>query len=83
MKLLGKVAVVTGAGSGFGEGIARLFAREGARVALLDIREARRDGSRTRSEPARSRSERMFRPAPRSRRRSHAWRIYLGRPTSS
>jgi 3-oxoacyl-[acyl-carrier protein] reductase len=39
MKLLGKVAVVTGAGSGFGEGIARLFAREGARVALLDIRE--------------------------------------------
>lgn len=37
MRLTGKVAVVTGAGSGFGEGIARLFAAEGARVLLNDI----------------------------------------------
>jgi len=37
-KLSGKVAIVTGAGGGFGEGIARLFAAEGAHVAVLDIR---------------------------------------------
>jgi 3-oxoacyl-[acyl-carrier protein] reductase len=33
----GKVAVVTGAGSGFGESIARAFAAEGARVLVSDV----------------------------------------------
>lgn len=37
MRLAGKTALVTGAGSGFGRGIAETFAREGARVAVLDI----------------------------------------------
>jgi 3-oxoacyl-[acyl-carrier protein] reductase len=37
MRLANKVAIVTGAASGFGKGLAELFAREGARVAVLDI----------------------------------------------
>jgi 3-oxoacyl-[acyl-carrier protein] reductase len=36
MRLDGKTALVTGAASGFGAAIARLFAKEGARVCLLD-----------------------------------------------
>jgi 3-oxoacyl-[acyl-carrier protein] reductase len=37
MRLKNKVAIVTGAGSGFGEAIARRFAEEGARVVVNDI----------------------------------------------
>ena len=37
MRLEGKVAIITGAGSGFGEGIARRFCEAGARLALVDI----------------------------------------------
>jgi 3-oxoacyl-[acyl-carrier protein] reductase len=37
MTLAGKAAIVTGAGSGFGEGIARLFAAEGAKVLVADL----------------------------------------------
>ena len=36
-RLTGKVAVVTGAASGIGEGTARLFAAEGAQLVLTDI----------------------------------------------
>ncbi|QXM24519.1 glucose 1-dehydrogenase [Elioraea tepida] len=39
MRLQGKVAVVTGAASGFGEGIARAYVAEGARVVVADINE--------------------------------------------
>jgi 3-oxoacyl-[acyl-carrier protein] reductase len=39
-RLTGKVAIVTGAGSGFGEGIAARFAREGALVIVNDINAA-------------------------------------------
>jgi 3-oxoacyl-[acyl-carrier protein] reductase len=37
MRLAGKTAIVTGAGSGFGAGIAQTFARESAKVVLADI----------------------------------------------
>jgi 3-oxoacyl-[acyl-carrier protein] reductase len=37
MRLQGKVALVTGAASGFGEGIAREYAAQGARVAVADL----------------------------------------------
>ena len=44
MRLKDKTAIVTGAGSGFGKGIAMRFAKEGARVGVIDINaEAARD----------------------------------------
>lgn len=39
-QLSNKIAIVTGAGSGFGEGIARAYVAEGAKVVLTDINRA-------------------------------------------
>lgn len=54
-RLQGKTALVTGAGSGIGEGIARFFTKEGANVIIADIsrdggRRAEEDIKRTRKE---------------------------------
>lgn len=48
MRLEGKVAIVTGAGAGFGEGVARRFAEEGASVVVNDLNDA--DGERVAAE---------------------------------
>ncbi len=40
MRLKDKVAIVTGAASGIGRSVAQVFAREGCKVALVDINEA-------------------------------------------
>jgi 3-oxoacyl-[acyl-carrier protein] reductase len=50
MRLQGKVTIVTGAGSGFGEGIARRFVQEGAAVMINDV--DRQRGERVRAELA-------------------------------
>ena len=40
MRLQGRIAIVTGAARGMGKEAALLFAREGAKVAVIDLNEA-------------------------------------------
>ena len=49
MKLLDKVAVVTGAAGGIGKAIAKRYAVEGARVVVADIDRDEHDARRPRS----------------------------------
>ena len=64
-KLQGKTAVITGAGSGFGEGIAKRFAGEGCRVVIADIDVA--GGQRVAGEIDRSGGQAVFAEADVSR----------------
>ena len=51
MELQGRVAIVTGASSGIGRGIAHELAREGARVVVADIQEQPKVGKYHETEP--------------------------------
>jgi NAD(P)-dependent dehydrogenase (short-subunit alcohol dehydrogenase family) len=57
-RLDGKVAAITGAGSGIGQATAFLFAREGANVVVIDVEDTA--GMRTVSEIKRMRGEASF-----------------------
>lgn len=52
MKLKDKVAIITGAGAGIGRASAELFAREGARVAAVDVDKAALDALAAGAAPA-------------------------------
>jgi NAD(P)-dependent dehydrogenase (short-subunit alcohol dehydrogenase family) len=57
-RLAGKVAIVTGAATGLGRELAKLYAEEGARVVLCDIR--RTEGERTLAEVRDADGEAIF-----------------------
>jgi 3-oxoacyl-[acyl-carrier protein] reductase len=58
MRLAGKVTIVTGGGSGFGEGISKRFAQEGAKVIVNDLKAE--GGERVASEIARTGGQTKF-----------------------
>ena len=62
MRLKGKTAIVTGAASGFGAGIARKFSNEGAHVIVADLNfDGAQKSSRKAAKLRRTRSPRSMR----------------------
>src|SRR5437763_14420631 len=59
MRLEDKVALITGAASGMGASMARIFAREGARVCVADMRE--KEGNDIVAENTKANGAAMFR----------------------
>ena len=76
-RLENKVALVTGAGSGIGEAIARTFAAQGAQVIVADVRgdaaESVSAAIRTRKRSMSETKGRLRLPCRRSRRALDAW----------
>jgi NAD(P)-dependent dehydrogenase (short-subunit alcohol dehydrogenase family) len=52
MRLAGRVALITGAGSGVGQGAAAMFSQEGANIAMLDVNAPGMEETRKRVEKA-------------------------------
>ena len=57
-RLKGKVAIITGGGNGIGEGTAKLFAKEGASVCIIDVDDE--NGKRVAKEIKTAKGEAMF-----------------------
>ena len=79
MRLKGKVAVVTGAASGFGAGIAKRFAQEGAGVVVADISDA--GGQRIAGEISSAGGKALFLHADVTQ--SHDWASLVGGAVSA
>ena len=69
MRLAGRIAIVTGAASGFGEGIARKFVAEGAKVIVADRDGEGASAGRRHARRRRLRRARRRHPAPPTSRR--------------
>ena len=74
MRLEDKVALITGAASGMGASMARIFAREGAKVVVADMLDD--EGKKIAAEIAQANGAAMFQPSRRDRARPN------GRPRS-
>ena len=79
MRLKGKIAIVTGAGSGFGVGIAKRFAEEGAGVLVADINDTA--GQRVAGEISTAGGKAVFVHADVTR--SQAWATLIGSAQSA
>jgi NAD(P)-dependent dehydrogenase (short-subunit alcohol dehydrogenase family) len=81
MRLKDKVAIITGAGSGFGEGMATRFAAEGARIVVNDIDVA--NGERVAAAIRATGADAIFRRRPKPSAASTSWSTTLATRTAT